>query len=165
MKIIHPFEPVYDSNSKILILGSFPSIKSREENFYYANPYNRFWKLIAKILHSDVPTTIEEKKKLLIDNKIAIWDVIYSCEIDGSLDASIKEPKVNDICSLLKDTKINTIIFNGKKASQVYSKYLEQYGGIDYYTLPSTSPTNASYSFEKLYSSWDEVILNGIKNK
>lgn len=165
MKIIHPFEPVYDSNSKILILGSFPSIKSREENFYYANPYNRFWELIAKILHSDVPTTIEEKKKLLIDNKIAIWDVIYSCEIDGSLDASIKEPKVNDICSLLKDTKINTIIFNGKKASQVYSKYLEQYGGIDYYTLPSTSPTNASYSFEKLYSSWDEVILNGIKNK
>ena len=165
MKIIHPFEPVYDSNSKILILGSFPSIKSREENFYYANPYNRFWKLIAKILHSDVPTTIEEKKKLLIDNKIAIWDVIYSCEIEGSLDTSIKEPKVNNICNLLRETKINTIIFNGKKASQVYSKYLEHYSGIDYYTLPSTSPTNASYSFEKLYSSWKDVVLNNIKIK
>lgn len=165
MKIIHPFEPVYDSNSKILVLGSFPSIKSREENFYYANPYNRFWKLIAKILSSAVPTTIDEKKKLLIDNKIAIWDVIYSCEIEGSLDTSIKDPKVNDICNLLRKTKINIVIFNGKKASQVYSKYLEHYIGINYYTLPSTSPTNASYTFEKLYFSWNEVILNSIKNK
>lgn len=164
MKIIHPFAPIYDSNSEILILGSFPSVKSRNENFYYANPYNRFWKLIAKILNSEIPVSIDEKKKLLVDNKIAIWDVIYSCEIEGSLDTSIKNPKVNDIYNLLKNTKIKTIVFNGKKSYQVYNKYIKPYPYIDYYALPSTSPTNASYSFEKLYLSWKDVILNAIND-
>ncbi len=163
MKITHPFKPVIDSNSTILILGSFPSVKSREDNFYYAHLQNRFWKVLSKILKCSIPLSKEEKINMLLTNHIAIWDVVKSCEIEASSDASIKNVVINDILDLIKDSKINKILFNGNKSYEIFKKYnkLEDYEkkNISLYTLPSTSPANARYSFDKLYEEWKNIII------
>lgn len=156
---VHNIEPVYNSDSKILILGSFPSVKSREESFFYAHPQNRFWKVLAGIFNCDVPKTVDDKKKFLLDNHIALWDVIYSCDIVGSSDSSIKNVLPNDISIILNTADIEKIITNGKKADALYKKYLEEKTNIKAVCLPSTSPANAQWSIEKLCLEWKKQLL------
>ncbi len=155
--IVHEFEPVYNEQSKILILGTFPSVKSRAAGFYYYHPQNRFWKVIAGILEVPVPQTIEEKKVMLLEHKIAIWDVISSCSIDGSSDASIRDVVPADIPGVLKDSSITKIYANGGKARQLYDKYTYDKTGIRITGLPSTSPANAAWSLERLVNEWKQI--------
>lgn len=157
--ITHTFEPIYDRRSKILILGSFPSVKSRENKFYYGHPQNRFWKVLAKILNVDTPNSIEEKKEMLYNNNIAIWDVIQSCTIEGSSDSSIRDVVVNDFTEILKDSEIERIYVNGTKAYELYHKYAEKVTGIKAIKLPSTSPANAAWNADRLYEAWKEKII------
>lgn len=161
----HTFEPVFDQNSKVLVLGSFPSVKSREQKFYYGHPQNRFWKVIAAITKSDVPETVEEKQAMLLANHIAVWDVIESCDIIGSSDSSIRNVRVNDFTRVLENSSIEAIYANGAKAYDLYQKYaksvLEEHTTkIDcpIYKLPSTSPANAAWSVERLCTEWKQLI-------
>lgn len=155
--LAHTFEPVFASNSKILILGSFPSVKSRENNFYYGHPQNRFWRVIAAVFSQAVPITVQEKKKLLLENEIAVWDVIKSCEITGSADSTIKSVTPNDLSPVLSAADIGKIYANGKTAQSLYNKYIKKSTGIDIAVLPSTSPANAVYSLEKLIKEWSVI--------
>lgn len=150
----HTFEPIFDKNSKILVLGSFPSVKSRENNFYYAHPQNRFWRVVASVYSCPVPKTVEEKKNMLLSNKIAVWDVIKSCEITGSADSTIKSVIPNDLSEILSVADIKKIYANGKTAQSLYNKYIKKNTGVDIISLPSTSPANAAYSLEKLIKEW-----------
>ena len=154
----HMFLPIFDENSEVLILGSFPSVKSREQGFYYGHPQNRFWKVIAALCEEAVPETIEEKKAMLWKHHIAIWDVIDSCDIIGSSDSSIKNVVPADIAGLLAKTKIERIFANGKIAEKLYNEYVKEQTGKEISVLPSTSPANAACSFEKLAESWRKVI-------
>lgn len=154
--IQHPIQPVFDENSKILILGSFPSVKSREEGFFYGHPQNRFWRVVAAICKRDVPKTVEEKKHFLLDNHIAVWDVIYSCDIVGSSDSSIKNVVANDLHVILDKAPIHKIIVNGKKAEQLYKRYIEPEIGREAVCLPSTSPANAAWNLERLIEVWGD---------
>lgn len=156
--IHHTFEPVYDENSRILILGSFPSVKSRENHFYYGHPQNRFWKVLASILEEAVPETIEEKKAMLLNHHIAIWDVIESCTILGSSDTSIKDVVVNDFTEILQNSKIEKIFVNGTKAYELHHKYAEKKTGIKAVRLPSTSPANAAWKLDGLCQTWRELL-------
>lgn len=158
-KISHTFEPVYDKESKILILGSFPSVKSRESKFYYGHPQNRFWKVIAKITNRKEPMTIEEKKELLLSNHIAIWDVIESCTIQGSSDSSIKDVVVNDFSDILQNSSIQRIYVNGNKAYELYHRYAEENTGMKAVKLPSTSPANAAWNLDRLYEIWKQILV------
>lgn len=155
--VSHDFEPVFDENSKVLILGTFPSVKSRENRFYYGHPQNRFWKVIAGLTESEVPQTIEEKKKLLLEHGIAIWDVIESCDIIGSSDSSIKKVVPADIERVVANSKIQNIYANGGTAKKLYEKYSQKKTGREIIGLPSTSPANAAYSLERLLECWQEV--------
>lgn len=155
--IKHTIPPVYNANSRILILGSFPSVKSREQQFFYGHKQNRFWKVLAGILECEVPQTIEEKKEMLLTNHIAVWDVIKSCEIEGSSDASIRDVVPNDLSEILKTAEIHTIYTNGGKAYELYNKYIYLVNGIKAHKLPSTSPANAGYSLERLKEAWAEI--------
>jgi hypoxanthine-DNA glycosylase len=152
--IVHSFEPVYDKNSEILILGTLPSVKSRENHFYYGHKQNRFWRLLAKLLDVPVPETIEQKKEMLLAHRIAIWDVIQSCDIKGSSDSSIRNVEPTDLCRLLKQTKVKRIFANGNKAGQLYRKYQLPHTGIEAVVLPSTSPANAAWSLDRLCEAW-----------
>lgn len=150
----HTFEPIFDKNSEILVLGSFPSVKSRENNFYYAHPQNRFWRVVASVYSCPVPKTVEEKENMLLSNKIAVWDVIKSCEITGSADSTIKSVIPNDLSEILSVADIKKIYANGKTAQSLYNKYIKKNTGVDIISLPSTSPANAAYSLEKLIKEW-----------
>lgn len=155
----HNINPVFDKKSKILILGSFPSIKSREEKFFYGHPQNRFWKIIAYITKTEpIPQKIEEKKNMLLLNKIALFDVIKSCDIEGSSDISIKNVEPWDLSIILNKTNIKSIYANGNKAYQLYMKYCYKYTNQSIIKLPSTSSANASYNFEKLLISWSQIL-------
>lgn len=156
--IVHSFEPVYDKDSEILILGTLPSVKSRENNFYYGHKQNRFWKVIATILKEPVPETVEEKKVMLLAHRIALWDVIQSCDIKGSSDSSIKNVQPTDIGMILEKTNVTQIYANGNKAGQLYKRYQFPVTGIESMVLPSTSPANAAWSFDRLCETW-RVIL------
>lgn len=156
--IIHPFEPFYDKDSEILILGSFPSVGSREAGFYYGHKSNRFWMVLACIFGEGVPVTITQKKDFLKSHRIALWDVIESCEVENSADSSIRNVKVNDVNSVLKDSNIKKIITNGNLASKLYNTHLVKLTGIKAVNLPSTSAANASYSLERLCKKWAEAI-------
>lgn len=155
--IAHTFEPVWDNNSKVLILGTFPSVKSRENNFYYGHPQNRFWKVIAAVTGNEVPETIKDKKKLLLNNNIAIWDVIGRCSITGSSDSSIKDVVPNNIKNILIDSSIGRIYANGSKAYELYMKYSYKETEKEIIKLPSTSPANAVYTLEKLINKWSVI--------
>ena len=157
---IHNIEPIWDCNSRILILGSFPSVKSREMAFFYGHPQNRFWKIIANIYEEELPKTIDEKKEMLLKNKIAIWDVIKSCDIIGSADNSIKNVVPNNLDIIFKNANIENIYVNGNQALNLYNKYLLPIIKIKATLLPSTSPANATYSFEKLCTIWQAKIKN-----
>ena len=152
--ITHPIEPVFDKESGILILGSFPSVRSREEGFFYGHPQNRFWKVTSAVFGETVPHKIDEKKAFLLRNHIALWDVIGSCEITGSSDSSIRNATVNDISLILKTADIKAIYLNGGKAYQLYQKYMYPLIGREGIQLPSTSPANAAWNLEKLTSAW-----------
>lgn len=154
----HEFEPVYDAHSRVLILGTFPSVKSREQQFYYGHPQNRFWKVLAALVNAPLPVTIEEKKSLLLKNHIAIWDVIQSCDIIGSSDTSIKNVVPADIPSILERSSIQSIYGNGAKACQLYDKYILSETNMPIHKLPSTSPANAACSLEKLVASWAVIV-------
>ena len=155
--IRHPFPPLCDENSKILILGSFPSVKSREEMFFYGHPQNRFWKVVSSVLGCDEPKTVPEKKKMLIKNGIALWDVIASCEITGSSDSSIKNAVANDISPILNSSDILEIFVNGKTAEKYYNKYIKANTNRTAVCLPSTSPANAVWSVQKLTDAWGVI--------
>jgi hypoxanthine-DNA glycosylase len=150
----HPIPPLYDGNSKILILGSFPSVKSREDGFFYAHPQNRFWKVIASVFDDCEPRTTAEKKELLHRNHIALWDVIQSCEITGSSDSSVKNVAPNDLTTILESSDIAKIFLNGRTSQKYYNKYTRNEVGREAVYLPSTSPANASWSLERLIDEW-----------
>ena len=150
----HPIPPLYDENSKVLILGSFPSVKSREQMFFYGHPQNRFWKVISAVMCADTPVTIEEKSDFLHANHIALWDVIASCDIIGSSDSSIKNVVANDLTEILRNADINQIFVNGKTAEKYYIKYIRDTIGREAVCLPSTSPANAGWSVERLVEAW-----------
>ena len=150
----HTFGPVYDSESRILILGSFPSVKSREVNFYYGYRQNRFWKLMSLLFNEE----IEDKKAFLLKHHIALFDVIESCDIKGSSDTSIRNVKANDLSVILDKSKIEIIYLNGSKAYELYNKYCKDKYDIEAIKLPSTSPANASCSLNDLYNEW-KIIL------
>ena len=154
----HEFEPVYNEESKILILGTFPSVKSREQGFYYGHPQNRFWKLLAQICQCPVPESIEAKKKMLLDNHIAIWDVIASCKIVGSSDSSIKDVVPTDLSRVLEAASIERIYANGATAAKLYEKYQKDRTSREIIKLPSTSPANAAWNMERLYEAWKDCI-------
>lgn len=155
--IVHPIPPLFDKDSRVLILGSFPSVKSREAQFFYGHPQNRFWKVIAEIFGEDVPKTVPEKKALLTRNKIALWDVIHSCEITGSSDSSIKNVTANDLTKILEKADIKAIYVNGKTAEKYYKKYIEDVIGREAVCLPSTSPANAAWKVDKLVEAWSVI--------
>ena len=156
--IVHGFEPVYDKNSRLLILGSLPSVMSREQNFYYGHPQNRFWKVIAAITGEALPQTITEKKELLLRNRIAVWDVIAECDIEGSSDQSIKNVVPTDLSVILRCAPVTAIYTNGSTASRIYRKYQFPLTGIETVQLPSTSPANAAWSLDRLIKEWGEKI-------
>ena len=155
--LYHPFGPLYNKKSRVLILGSFPSVKSREQNFFYGHPQNRFWKVIAAVYEQPLPRTIEEKKQLILDSGLALWDSISSCEITGSSDSSIKNARANDITVILDSCNIERIYCNGRKSHELYRKYIEPATGRTAVCLPSTSPANAQWSLEKLIGAWAEI--------
>ncbi len=157
--IQHEFGPVYNEASEILILGSFPSVKSREQGFYYGHPQNRFWKVLSAVLEWKEPKTIEEKRSMLLTNHIALWDVIDSCDIIGSSDSSIRNAAPTDIPWLLTQTQISRIYTNGQTAGRLYQKLLQDQTGIETIILPSTSPANAAWSFKQLTEVYREQIL------
>ncbi len=156
-RVVHEISPVYDENSKILILGSFPSVKSRENKFFYGHAQNRFWKVLARVFGESVPESVEEKKAFLLKNHIAVWDVIQSCVIEGSSDSSIKEVIPNDLGCILKAADIRKIYCNGATSYRLFCKYCEPIFGRKAIKLPSTSPANASYSMERLEEQWREI--------
>ena len=157
--VVHNIPPVFDKNSEILILGSFPSVKSRESEFFYGHKQNRFWKVTSSVFGCETPETIEEKKQFLLNNHIALWDVIARCEISGSSDLSIKNAEPNDLDTILGTANIKKIYVNGKTAEKYYNKYLLGKTKIKAVCLPSTSPANAAYSLEKLIEEWKIIKL------
>ena len=157
--VMHTFAPVYDKKSRVLILGTFPSVKSRENRFYYGHPRNRFWKVTAAVCGCEVPETIEEKKAFMLKHNIAMWDTIYSCDIIGSSDSSIKNVVPTDLKSIIDNSNIEKVICNGKTSGKYYEKYQMKYLGIKPDILPSTSPANAAYSLGKLVEIWKKSII------
>ena len=153
----HPIPPVFDRSSRILILGSFPSVRSREGHFFYHHPQNRFWKTLAGVFAVPIPDTIDEKKGFLLSHHIALWDVIASCSIEGSSDSSIRDVVPNDLSLILSAADIRAIFCNGKTSWNYYRKYQEAVTGIPAVSLPSTSPANAAWSLEKLKDSWSVI--------
>lgn len=159
MEVLHQMlEPVYDGNSKILILGSFTSVKSREQGFYYGNPQNRFWKVISAALNAEPPDTVLQKKQLLLSNGIALWDVIESCSIEGSDDGSIRGVKPADITGLMSRAPIRRVFTNGGKAHALYRRFCEKETGVSAERLPSTSPANAAWDLPRLIEAWSAVV-------
>ena len=149
---------MYDKDSEILILGTLPSVKSRENNFYYGHKQNRFWKVLATLLKEPVPETIEEKKVMLLAHRIALWDVIQSCDIKGSSDSSIKNVQPTDIGMILEKTNVTQIYANGNKAGQLDKRYQFPITGIEATVLPSTSPANAAWSLARLCEAWKTIL-------
>lgn len=155
----HPISPVFNEHSRVLILGSFPSVKSRETHFFYGHPQNRFWKVLAAVYERQVPQTIEEKRALLLECGIALWDVIASCEIEGSADSTIKNAVPNDVERILDIADIRCIFVNGKTAEKYYNRYLRERLGREAVCLPSTSPANAAWSMERLIGQWKQIRI------
>lgn len=160
MQVFHTIAPVFDQNSKILILGSFPSVKSRENGFFYGHPQNRFWKILSALFEDCLPQTNDEKRAFLLKHHIALWDVIASCEIRGSSDQSIKNAVPNDLSVILKEANIQHIFTNGGTATRLYRRYLEKQIGIEAIPLPSGSPANAAWSLDALVDSWRVIKVD-----
>lgn len=157
-KVRHEFDPVFDGNSRILILGSFPSVKSREQQFYYGHPQNRFWKVIAGLTGVPVPQSTEEKRRMLLGQRIAVWDVIAECEIIGSSDSSIRNVVPTDLNRILRCADIRQIYANGGTAKRLFEKFQQKSCGRDIVGLLSTSPANAAFFLERLLESWSGIL-------
>ena len=157
-RVVHTFAPIYNEETRVLILGTAPSVKSREHGFYYGHPQNRFWKVLAGVAGADVPETIEEKRQFLLDNGIGVYDVIESCDIKGSSDSSIRNVIPVDLSEILNQTGAIPVVTNGGTAFRLYRKYLEEKTGIPSTQLPSTSPANAAWRLERLIEVWGQVL-------
>lgn len=158
----HNIEPVWNCESEILILGSFPSVKSREEAFFYAHPRNRFWLVTAAVFGEEAPVGTDGKKAFLLRNKIALWDVIKSCDITGSSDSSIKNVTANDIERIIKNSNVSRIFTNGAAAYRLYNRYIYPVIGIKAWPLPSTSPANAKMTVGQLTREWKQIRQEGL---
>ena len=156
---VHPIPPFYGADSKILILGSFPSVKSRESGFFYGHPQNRFWKTLACVFGAETPGTVVEKKAFLAANGIALWDVVRSCRIEGSADAKIRDVVPNDISQILREADIKQIFTNGKTAYSLYCRYILPHTGRNAVCLPSTSPANAAFGLDRLCAAWKDIVI------
>lgn len=159
-RLSHQFEPVFDENSRVLILGTFPSVKSREQAFYYGHPQNRFWKVLSQLLKEDLPQTVEQKKDMLLRNGIAVWDVIESCEIIGSSDSSIRNVVPSRLERVLSAGPIQGIYANGGTAKRLYDRYQREATGREIIGLPSTSPANAAWSLTRLAERWACILTD-----
>ena len=157
-RIVHPFGPLFGPESRVLILGSFPSVKSREQNFFYGHPQNRFWKVVAALYGQEPPRTIPEKRELILSHGLALWDSIASCVITGSSDASIRDVRANDLRIILDHAPVQRIYCNGRKSHEMYEKYILPQLGREAACLPSTSPANAQWSLEKLIEAWSVIL-------
>ena len=157
-RIDHPFGPLFSESSRVLILGSFPSVKSREQQFFYGHPQNRFWKVIAALFHQEVPETIGQKKELILSNNLALWDSIASCIVTGSSDASIRDVRANDLSVILDHSPIRKIVCNGKTSWQMYEKWILPSTGREAVCLPSTSPANAQWSLDRRSDAWSVIL-------
>lgn len=160
--VIHPFEPIWNENSRVLILGSMPSIQSRARGFYYANPQNRFWRVMAALFEADIPDGDQGRQHLLLDHHVALWDVLASCDIQGSADGSIRNPQVHDLSVILTGSPIRRIYANGQTAAQLYARYAQSGTGRPCITLPSTSPANGRFSLSNLIDAW-QIIRNDLE--
>lgn len=156
---VHPIPPVYNQDSEILILGSFPSVKSRESAFFYGHPQNRFWQVLAAVLEAPVPRTVEEKRSFLLEHHIALWDVLAYCELEGSADSTICSAVPTDLSAILQSSQIRRIFLNGKTAEKYFRKFQASQVRTEAICLPSTSPANASWSLEKLIEAWRIIRL------
>ena len=152
--VVHPFPPLFDERAETLILGSLPSVKSREQNFFYGHPQNRFWPLLAALFGEAAPATVEEKAALAKRRRIALWDSIYSCDVVGSGDSSIKNVEPTDLTPIFRGARIKRVFCNGRTSALYYAKYHEPVWGVPAVTLPSTSPANAAWTMEKLLDAW-----------
>ena len=162
--ITHPFPPVVDENCRILILGSFPSVRSREDGFFYGHPQNRFWRMLAAVFNEETPTSILAKKAFLLRHRIALWDVIASCTIEGSSDASVKDAVPVDIRQVTDSAKIDQILCNGSLAGKLYQQHLQDITGLRAVILPSTSPANAAWSLSRLVEAWKPQLTDAVYN-
>ena len=162
-RVVHEIPPVYDARSRVLILGTFPSPKSREYGFFYGHPQNRFWKVLAALFQSPVPQTNEQKRAFLLERRVALWDVLASCEIEGASDASIKNAVPNDLSPILQTARIRAICTTGAKAAALYKRHIQPVTGIPAVALPSTSPANCARSLESLCTSY-RMILNFLED-
>ena len=154
----HNIDPVFNEDSRVLILGSFPSVKSRETAFFYGHPQNRFWKVMAGLFNEEIPETVQQKKDLLLRNHTAVWDVIASCEITGSADQSFSNVTPNDLDLFLSKADIQKIFCNGSKSYELYMKHIYPVNGLKPEKLPSTSPANAAFSLERLLEKWKVIV-------
>lgn len=157
-RIVHEIAPVYDTRSRVLILGTMPSPKSREAGFFYGHPQNRFWRVMAAILKSPLPQTVEEKRTLMLENRIALWDVLHSCTIVGAGDASIRDAVPNDLAPILASADIRAIFTTGAKAFALYNRYILPNTGREAFLLPSTSPANCAQSLESLCGRYAAIL-------
>ena len=156
--VVHTIPPLYDSHSRVLLLGSIPSPKSREAGFYYAHPQNRFWRVLAAVLGEEIPQTVEEKRAMCLTHHVALWDTIARCDIAGASDLSIRNAEPNDIGKLVRESEITRIFATGSKSAELYRKLIEPQLHIPIMQLPSTSPANAAWSLERLIEAY-RVIL------
>jgi double-stranded uracil-DNA glycosylase len=157
--VTHTFDPIYDKESRFLILGTMPSVRSRMEGFYYMHPKNRFWRMISEIYGEPFPESRMSKISLLQKHGAALWDVLKSCDIDGSSDSSIRDPVPNDIMGVIRKSNIRTVFANGHKAAGLYKTLCQKDTGITAICLPSTSPANNRYySYEKLILEWSRIL-------
>ena len=157
--VTHEIQPVFDSRSRVLLLGTMPSPASREQGFYYGHPQNRFWRVLAAIFNEPAPRTIEEKRDMLLRHHVALWDVLASCEIEGASDASIRDAQPNDLARIFDVADIRAVFATGTKAGELYHKLVEPTLGVPCTTLPSTSPANAKMKLDNLADAYGKALL------
>ena len=155
--IVHPFPPLYGADSRTLILGSFPSVRSREAMFFYGHPQNRFWRVLAAVYGEEVPVSVEEKKSLVLRHGLALWDAIRSCTVTGSADSSVRDVVPNDLGPIVRSSRIERVFCNGALSFRLFEKHISPSIKIKAVKLPSTSPANASYSLERLITEWSVI--------
>lgn len=160
--LLHPIPPVYDRHSRVLILGSFPSVRSREEGFFYGHPQNRFWKVLAAVFSASVPVSVPEKKAFLLSHGIALWDVIARCEITGSSDASVRNAEPTDLSVILQSASVRRVYCNGTLAYDLYRRYQLPVTGLEAVKLPSTSPANAAWTESRLREAWQVITEDAL---
>ena len=156
--IIHSIEPVFDAESRVLILGTMPSPKSREVQFYYGHPQNRFWRVLAAVLGEEVPQSVPEKKAMLLRHRIALWDVLAECEITGASDSSIRNPVANDLSVILDYAPVQAVFTTGATAWKLYTRLQKPHTGIEAVRLPSTSPANCAVKMEALTEAYKAIL-------